>query len=617
MFRLLGPACLLLALAGPLLAVDPTVRTLVEVTAPGAESHLRSNDSKQVAVAHAADGVVVSIAPGPNQYPGVVITPPTKVWDLSLTGHLEVGLVNTGPARLRVVMRVDNPGDWRKAPWSTAALDLEPGGSDVLRVYYGYDGAKPGYALDPAQVSQVLIFSGASAQPQSFHITSLASAGPPGEVPPIPADQVRIVPAHGLILGSGTTLDAATQCAADGQVVTLASVAGAQTLRIAWAAGQGDQPVRLTPVRGRWNLREWLEVRVHLRNDGQTSVQPRVRVRSDSGVGDWAQAPAPLAPGAAVDIRAPFAAASVWTDEKNGSGNQFTNNAASAIEIGAVPAGEGRSVVIEQVVADLPPQVLPEWLGKRPPVGGDWTRTFGDEFDGATLDASRWSVTGPNYWDKLGHFSKDNVIIGGGVVRIRDEKKRGHHDDDPAKPETDYAEGYLHTFDRWAQRYGYFEARMKLPTAPGLWPAFWMMPDRGGTGDRQSTAHGGMEFDILEHLTGWGPNRYNIAMHWDGYGKEHKSTGNGNIYAQPDHQGFIVAGLLWEPGRLVYYANGVEVLRFENARVASVPAILMFTMPTGGWDNTPLDDRTLPADFIIDWVRAWQRTDLAALPPGK
>ena len=157
---------------------------------------------------------------------------------------------------------------------------------------------------------------------------------------------------------------------------------------------------------------------------------------------------------------------------------------------------------------------------------------------------------------------------------------------------------------------------MKLPSAPGLWPAFWMMPDRG-QGDRQSTSNGGMEFDILEHLTGWGPNRYNIAMHWDGYGKEHKSTGSDRIYVQPDKDGFIVAGLLWEPGRLVYYGNGSEVLRFESPRVANVPAILMFTMPTGGWDNTPLDDQKLPADFVIDWVRAWQRKDLAELPPGR
>jgi hypothetical protein len=33
-----------------------------------------------------------------------------------------------------------------------------------------------------------------------------------------------------------------------------------------------------------------------------------------------------------------------------------------------------------------------------------------------------------------------------------------------------------------------------------------------------------MEFDIMEHLTRWGPNRFNIAMHYDGYGEGHKGV---------------------------------------------------------------------------------------------
>jgi hypothetical protein len=37
----------------------------------------------------------------------------------------------------------------------------------------------------------------------------------------------------------------------------------------------------------------------------------------------------------------------------------------------------------------------------------------------------------------------------------------------------------------------------------------------------------------------------------------------------------------------------------------------MFTLPSGGWDNSPLDDGRLPDDFVIDYVRVWQRKDLA------
>ena len=75
------------------------------------------------------------------------------------------------------------------------------------------------------------------------------------------------------------------------------------------------------------------------------------------------------------------------------------------------------------------------------------------------------------------------------------------------------------------------------------------------------TEQGGMEFDVMEHLTGWGPNRYNIAMHWDGYQKNHKSDRTDKLYVQPDKDGFITTGLLWTPESAIYYANGQEVLR--------------------------------------------------------
>ena len=218
------------------------------------------------------------------------------------------------------------------------------------------------------------------------------------------------------------------------------------------------------------------------------------------------------------------------------------------------------------------------------------------------------------------------------MVKLRYEKKTGIQNDGAkdlseyaggflAKDkQTGYTSGFLDTFGKWAQRYGYFEARMKLPTAPGLWPCFWMVPERGPAAGiwwkRGSTGDGGMEFDIMEHLTRWGPHRFNIAMHWDGYEKDHKATGSVWNYCQPDKDGFITCGLLWTPGSAVYYCGGKELLRWEDPRVASVPEQMMFTLPMGGWDNSAIDDAQLPADFIVDYVRVWQRKDLASDADG-
>lgn len=180
-----------------------------------------------------------------------------------------------------------------------------------------------------------------------------------------------------------------------------------------------------------------------------------------------------------------------------------------------------------------------------------------------------------------------------------------------------YATGAVTSLDKWTQRYGYFEARIKRPTARGLWPAFWMMPDRGaGNGDiwvRRSTNNGGMEIDIWEHLTEWGPHRYNVAAHWDGYGKEHKQWGNSHIYHLPTEDGWHTYGLLWEPGKLTWFADGRKVAEWKDDQVTDVPLYLKFTVQMGNWATTDVDEAALPDYFQIDYVRAWQlRSDQAA-----
>ena len=39
-------------------------------------------------------------------------------------------------------------------------------------------------------------------------------------------------------------------------------------------------------------------------------------------------------------------------------------------------------------------------------------------------------------------------------------------------------------------------------------------------------------------------------------------------------------------------------------------------MLTGGWESEPMDDAQLPSDFVFDYIRAWQRKDLASPEDG-
>ncbi|HET6248764.1 MAG TPA: glycoside hydrolase family 16 protein [Tepidisphaeraceae bacterium] len=580
--------------------------------------------SAQVTVAR-AEGVDVTIAPGKESYPGIAIKPVGgKTWDLSAFGDVVAAVANTGKTPINLSLRVDNEGPWQDQPWSTESISLKPGESGRIKVIFGYSyGHKPAFALKSGAVTQMLLFAGKSGQEQSFRIKSIVAAGVAGEKPPVDPQSVRVEPEAGYLVGGKVVLDAEKQLAVTGGVKA-ENVAGSNALAIDVPAGtKGESSLAIKPKVGRWDLRFGSEVHIALKNTGAEPIAPAARIESNGGPTDTITLSAPLASGAQGELVIPFAPKVVWQgipDSGNrtswngqpNTGTRFTSDTASSVVI-LLPGGQkDQSLIVESIRLEAPPAQIPDWLGKRPPVAGDWVKTFDDEFDGNAIDATKWNVVGKNWYDHQSRFVKENTIIGDGVARLHFEKRLGNWASEADGKQTPYATGFLDTFGKWTQRYGYFEARMKLPRAPGLWPAFWMMPDRGAASktDRGSTANGGMEFDVMEHLTRWGPGRYNIAMHWDGYGKDHKQTGTSNIYVQPDAQGYITAGLLWTPGLAVYYCNGREVLRWKDPRIASVPCDLMFTLPMGGWDNNALDDKKLPDDFVIDYVRCWQRKDL-------
>ncbi len=582
-------------------------------------------------------GIDVLVKGGPAGYPGFAIVPAQGAsWDLSPWGHAKARVTNTGDAQISVNLRVDNEGPWQNKPWNTEPIWLKPGETKEVKVIFGHQyGYKPGYKLDPGAVTRLLFFLEKSEQDRSFRLEDIQAGGAAGEKPPIDPNAVVVRPAGGIILGPGVTLDPPAKVEAkDGAQTALGE---GQRLVVDVPAGKPGSVV-VKPAMGVWNLGLHHEVKVTLRNAGTVAATARVRLESHGGPSDTFAAAAPLASGAETTIAASFVAAKPWvgvSDPKDkhsggvtGTGARFDSARVTGVTLLVDKNEASVRFEVAAIVAAATPVVLPDWVGTRPPVAGDWTMTFEDTFEGEAIDLQRWNIYTSNFWDKRTHFAKDNAIVTDGKLHLRYEKKTGFHNDDPEDKspvaKTDFACGYADTYGKWTQRYGYFEARMKLPTCPGLWPAFWMMPDRGGDPDhnvnpqwkRASTHSGGMEFDIMEHLTAWGPYRFNVAMHWDGYEKDHKAIGSSNIYVPTDKDGFFTIGLLWTPGSAVFYGNGEEIARWEHERIASVQSYMILYMVSGGWANVPLDSAQLPSDFVIDYVRAWQRQDLATPEDG-
>ena len=595
-----------------------------------------------------ADGgkLVYTFNPGNNDYPGVGISAPGgKPFDLSPWGHVEAKVTNTSDKKLGIGMRLDNR-TWQEN--NTENVWIDPGKSATIKVIFGFEyGFKTAkHKLDPSHISQVLFYlHGKPDRELTFTIEDLMANGPAGETPPVdPNSVVVVIPENGNIFGAGAKFDVAKQFASRNASAKMS----ADGKKLALEFTGKDAYAQLKPEMGVWSLIEGNAVAVKLKNIGKTAVSPAFQIGSrNSRKTDSASAEKPIAPGASATIIASFLPKVTWvggdvkgphSGPKPGTGTEFESNQVNAV---LLAAEEGAQLEIESVTLIAPPDTLPSWLGKQPPVPQNewknWKVTFDENFD-KPLDLKKWNIYTDNYWDKRTHFSKDNNIIKDGKMFLRYEKKTGWQNDNPDEEggvgQTDYACGHADTYGKWTQRYGYWEARMKLPKAPGLWPAFWTMPDRGesrgpeqwkrassGKNTSEQTRapgeeQGGMEFDIMEHLSGWGVYRFNQAFHWDGYGKDHKGVGSTCVYVQADKEGFITVGMLWLPGQVIYYNNGKEIGRWENERVCDVQSNIILYMVSGGWANTPLRDDKLPDDFVVDYVRVWQRADLATPEDG-
>src|SRR4051794_20837872 len=101
-------------------------------------------------------------------------------------------------------------------------------------------------------------------------------------------------------------------------------------------------------------------------------------------------------------------------------------------------------------------------LSAQPPAAAKWQLTFADEFNGSSIDAAKWNFrTGPRMWSEQ---RAANVSVRDGMLRLSLKKERAG--------DLDYTAGGL--ISKQAFRYGYYEARIKMPKGRGWHTSFWM-----------------------------------------------------------------------------------------------------------------------------------------------
>lgn len=193
----------------------------------------------------------------------------------------------------------------------------------------------------------------------------------------------------------------------------------------------------------------------------------------------------------------------------------------------------------------------------------DWVLTWSDEFDGTTVDESKWGFDTGNWirdakgnlvtggWgnNEKEYYQKENAAVSDGLLTITARQETVQ---DPAQGNYDYTSAKLLTKGKFSTCYGKIEVRAKMDTGASLWPAIWMLPEEEVYGGWAASG----ELDIME---GWGSRPADLCgtIHfgdvWPG------NTYLTSNYTLPDStvSDWHTYAVEWEADEIRWYADDV------------------------------------------------------------
>lgn len=250
--------------------------------------------------------------------------------------------------------------------------------------------------------------------------------------------------------------------------------------------------------------------------------------------------------------------------------------------------------------------------------------SWSDDFEGPAgqlPDPSNWVIeigSGPNNdgWGnaELQYYTDrpDNVSLDGNghlAITARRESFAG----------APYTSARIKTQGLFEQAYGRFEARLKMPWGPGIWPAFWML---GSNIDRVEWPQCG-EIDIMEYR-GQEPNIIHGSVHGPGYSGGEPITKSYGFETDRFDTDFHVFAIEWGEGFINYFVDDVlyqqitaeDVDRIRNQQKSSDPQVewvfdqpffILLNVAVGGnYVGFPAAETSFPQTMLVDWVRVYK-----------
>jgi beta-glucanase (GH16 family) len=215
-----------------------------------------------------------------------------------------------------------------------------------------------------------------------------------------------------------------------------------------------------------------------------------------------------------------------------------------------------------------------------------WTLKFAEECDGTALNFAKWSPHPPG-----------KLILGGVQTWVPNavEISGGECHIFARRTAAGYTSAILTTFDTFAQTYGRFEIRFRIPAGRGLEPLFQLLPVP--TGDTPS-------IDVM-NATGGEPSKALFANHWGDAHADRDYTGS---YQVADLSvGFHIITVEWNEDEIAWSVDGAD--RFHSYDgVPHQPLYLAVSLGVGTVKAGEPDSQTkFPAALDIDYIRVFAR----------
>jgi uncharacterized repeat protein (TIGR02543 family) len=269
-------------------------------------------------------------------------------------------------------------------------------------------------------------------------------------------------------------------------------------------------------------------------------------------------------------------------------------------------------------------------------VPGGWDMIWHDEFNGDSVDDSKWSnqtgfllkeddITTAGWGNnELEYYtdSDENTSIEDGKLKFTMLKDPKEFSDTNGNTATAlYSSGKLISQNKFSVKYGRVDFRAKVPAGNGIWPALWMMPNDSIYGVWASSG----EIDVFEGR-GRTPEIAFGTLHYGATWPGNRSTGDKlNMVADGNVKSNItewhVYSLVWEEGNLKIYCDGKCYFKCTNETWYSGGAngnknapfdqrfyLIMNLAAGGAFDGNikPGDDFS-QADMYVDYVRVYQK----------